>query len=184
VTTPTAAASPTVPPTASPTPTQPAQQGISLSFPLTFDIVLDGQDHAALASHVIAVGDTTRTGDGWRLTISASQFSTGGPSPRTLPLTALTIGQGSGQSFHGPTILSGSTGAIEPRNTLPIATQLSVPAAPANGGSAAPATFFGAAPGTGLGSFQIEIPYSLSVPANAHAGTYTTTITLTQLTGP
>ena len=149
--------------------------------------MLDGQDRVALASHVIAVSGLPDGSQGWRLTISATQFVTSGSDPYALPITALSVGQGSGQSFLGPEVAASSidAGEIAPRNSLD-GGQVAVPTTPLGGAATAtaPAFFFSPAAGTGAGSFEIEVPYSLYVPANAHAGVYTATVTITQLGGP
>jgi hypothetical protein len=160
--------------------------GVSVTFPLSFDVTLNGQDQIATSSHVISVSDLTSGGRGWRLTVSATQFSTGGRTPYNLPSMALTVGQGSGPAFQGPRVVSASVDAGDaiPANAFGINGQLEVPAVPLEGAAPTPAVFFVAAAGTGQGTFEIEIPYSLRVPANAHAGQYATSVTITHVVGP
>jgi hypothetical protein len=45
-------------------------------------------------------------------------------------------------------------------------------------------TFFNAAAGTGLGNYNVIPTVRVDVPANTHAGSYTTTITTAFVAGP
>ena len=156
-----------------------------MTFPLSFDITLNGQDQVALAAHVVSVNDVASGGRGWRLTISAAQFATSDLAAYALPLTALSVGQGSGATFRGPgAVASAESAGAELVNSLGLTEPLEVPSAPTGGAAPLPATFFVAAAGTAPGSYDVAVPYSLRVPANARAGRYTTTITITQLIAP
>ena len=44
--------------------------------------------------------------------------------------------------------------------------------------------FFNAAANTGLGKFDVTPSIDVSIPGNAYAGTYTSTVTLAAATGP
>ena len=46
------------------------------------------------------------------------------------------------------------------------------------------AKFYNAAVSTGLGKFDVTPSIDVSVPGNAYAGTYTSTVTLAAATGP
>jgi hypothetical protein len=48
----------------------------------------------------------------------------------------------------------------------------------------APVTFFNAAAGTSLGNYNVIPTVRVDVPANARAGSYTTTITTALVAGP
>jgi hypothetical protein len=45
-------------------------------------------------------------------------------------------------------------------------------------------TFYNAAANTGMGDFTVTPTVEVSVPANAYAGTYTSTLTLAVVSGP
>jgi hypothetical protein len=112
--------------------------------------------------------------NGWNVTVSASQFSTGGGSPSTLPTGSLTLAT--------PPVPSTTVGNLSlPPVPVP-------PAAPIDGGSTQKIVTAALAAGLGQWTFT---PLNaaggdllLSVPAGAAAGTYTSTITTTLATGP
>jgi hypothetical protein len=112
--------------------------------------------------------------NGWNVTVSASQFSTGGGSPSTLPTGSLSLA-----TPAVPTTTGGNL-SVAP---VPVAT-----AAPIDGGSTQ--KIVTAAIGTGLGQWTFTPVNAaggdllLNVPAGATAGTYTSTITTTLATGP
>jgi hypothetical protein len=112
--------------------------------------------------------------NGWNVTVAASQFTTGGGSPSTLPTGSMSLA-----TPAVPTTTGGNL-SVAP---VPVAT-----AAPIDGGSTQKIAT--AAIATGLGEW-IFTPLNvaggdllLSVPAGAVAGTYTSTITTTLATGP
>lgn len=112
--------------------------------------------------------------NGWNVTVSASQFSTGGASPSTLPSGSLTLAT--------PAVPTTTVGNV---SVPPVPQPL---AAPIDGGSTQ--KLVSAAVGTGLGQWTFT-PLNpaggdllLNVPPGAVAGTYTSTITTTLSTGP
>jgi hypothetical protein len=112
--------------------------------------------------------------NGWNVTVSASQFSTGGGSPTTLPTGSLSL-----TTPPVPTTTFGNLSLVP----VPVP-----PAAPIDGGSTQ--KIVTASLATGLGEW-IFTPLNtaggdllLSVPAGSVAGTYTSTITTTLATGP
>ena len=112
--------------------------------------------------------------NGWNVTISASQFSTGGGSPSTLPTGSL--------SLATPPVPTTTTG------NLSVAPVPVPPPAPIDGGSTQ--KIVTALIATGLGQWTFSPlnaaggDLALTVPAAAVAGTYTSTITTTLATGP
>lgn len=138
----------------------------------TVSVTLNGTDQVPTYTLAVGASDNTGTGAGWNLTITSTQFSTGGATPKTLATTA--------SSVTGATSASNGTGTYT-APTNGITYPLTVPA-----GTTAPAAvkFFNAAAGTGLGSFTITPTVGVSIPANAYAGTYTSTITLSIVSGP
>lgn len=117
------------------------------------------------------VQDTTGSGAGWNLTITSTQFSTGGGSPRTLATNASTL--------TGVTSSCASGTCTNPSNSI------SYPVAVPAGASPPPAVkFFDAAANTGMGDFTITPTIGVFVPGNSYAGSYTSTLTLTIVSGP
>jgi hypothetical protein len=131
------------------------------------------------------VNDATGSGDGWRVTASATTFTTGAA---TLPNvgTFLTFGGTNPllvTNAPSPVCSAGAT-CLLPTNTSTYPVQFTTAAA-----SPSPATIYDTAPNTGLGSIVIggganHDGWWLNVPANAVAGTYTSTVTLQIVSGP
>ena len=148
--------------------------GGSLSFTAptgpSFRGTVSGTDQTVSATVNMSAVDTRGTGAGWNVQITSTTFSTGGPSPHTLPNNALTVSTVSA-------ICAGGT-CTTPTNT--ISYPLVVPA-----DSAAPTAIklFEAAPETGMGEFTISPTFSLLVPGTAYAGDYTSVITVTIASG-
>lgn len=131
---------------------------------------LDGTDRRVTSSFTLDVSDATGSGAGWSLGISATPFTTGGPTSRALPADAMTI--------TGVVTSCAAGTCTDPVNT--IAYPLTVPTGPA----VPPVPFFTAASGTGMGAFTVSPTVEIAIPANAYAGHYTTTITLSIVSGP
>lgn len=115
--------------------------------------------------------DTRGTGAGWNLTVTSTQFTTGGATPNTLA--------GNASSMTSVTSACASGTCTNPTNaiTYPVA----VPAA------ATPPTavkFFNAAANSGMGVFTITPTIGVFVPQTSFAGTYTSTLTLAVVSGP
>lgn len=140
--------------------------GISLGLPSNPSIssTLDGTDQTASYSPVLGVVDARGTGAGWNLTISATDFSDG--SGHTLLPGTVTA---AAQACHSG---SSCTAATSSGITYPLTIT----------GTAA--KFFNAATSTGLGKVDVTPTIQVSIPGNAYAGTYTSTVTLAAATGP
>lgn len=137
----------------------------------SFGVTLNGTDQTPAYSAALNASDTTGTGSGWNLTVTSTQFTTGGATPSTLATGA--------SSITGVTSLCASGTCTSPTNA--IAYPVGVPA----GATApTPVKFFNAAAATGLGRFTVTPTVQVSVPANALAGTYTSTVTLAIVSGP
>lgn len=135
-------------------------------------ITLNGSDRAVTYTLTITVTDATGSGTGWALTITSTQFTTGGGSPHTLSTSASTI--------TGVTaICAVSTTCTDPTDSVNY--PVSVPAA-----TSAPTAveFFNAAANTGMGKFTATPTVSIAIPANAYAGSYSSTVTLAVVGGP
>jgi WxL domain surface cell wall-binding len=144
----------------------------STSATPSFSVTLDGTDQTASYTLPITLTDSRGSGAGWNLTITSTQFSTGGGTPNTLPTGASTITAVSSSCKAGST-------CTNPTNSVSYA--LGLPA-----GSTPPtaAKFFNAALNTGLGKFTVTPTVQVSVAGNAIAGTYTSTVTLAVVSGP
>jgi len=118
------------------------------------------------------MSDATGSGNGWNLTITSTQFSTGGGTPKTLSTTASTITGVTAVCVAGSTCADPTNGITYP---------VTVPA-----GATAPTAvkFYNAATNSGMGKFTITPTVSIAIPANTFAGTYTSTITLAAVSGP
>ena len=137
----------------------------------TFSANLDNGDSTPTFTVPLTTQDTRGTGAGWNETITSTQYTTGGASPNTLATNA--------SSLTGVTQSCASGQCTSPSNsvTYPVA----VPA-----GSTAPSAvkFYNAAANTGMGKFTITPTIGVFVPGNSYAGTYTSTLTLSIVSGP
>lgn len=138
----------------------------------TVNVTLNGSDQNPTYTLAITLIDSTGSGSGWKMTITSTQFTTGGGTPHTLAKTASTI--------TGVTsACAASTTCTNPTNS--ISYPLGVPA-DTSAPTAVP--FFNAAADTGLGTFNVTPTIAISIPASTLLGTYTSTITLAIASGP
>ncbi len=149
--------------------------------PTTTSITLNGTNQTLTNTLVLAVTDATGSGNGWNLTLSATNFSGSGTfnggtptaeslaTSGTLSITNVTVSCNSGGTCTNPTSTFTYPGsvAITTAATSPI-----------------PVKFYNAATGTGMGKFVVEPTLTIAVPANAYATTYSSTITLTVTSAP
>lgn len=138
-------------------------------------------DQSLTNTLVLAVTDATGTGNGWNLTLSASNFSGSGTfdggtptteslaTSGTLSITNVTVACDSGGTCTNPTSTFTYPGSVA------ITTAASSPT---------PVKFYNAATGTGMGKFTVEPTLTIAVPANAYATTYSSTVTLTIASAP
>ena len=139
----------------------------------SFSLTLNGDDQTATYTLPVQVVDARglASGGGWNLTVTSTQFSDG--SGHTIPASASTItGVTSGCQ-------SGSTCTLPTDNVSN--TNLALPA-----GSGPPAAvkYFNAANATGLGRINVNTSVAVVVPANTIAATYSSTITVSAVSGP
>jgi hypothetical protein len=136
-----------------------------------FSANLAGGDSTPTYTLPLTATDTTGTGAGWNLTITSTQFTTGGATPHTLAANASTI--------SGVTSTCASGTCTNPTNavTYPVG----VPAA-----ATAPTAvkFFNAAASSGMGSFTVTPTVGVFVPSTTFAGSYSSTLTLSIVSGP
>jgi hypothetical protein len=151
--------------TITPTATISGAAGMSLNLPANPSLTstLDGTDQLVSWSALLGIVDARGSGAGWNLTVSATSFS-----------------DGSGHSLAPGTVASVAS-VCRAGNSCTAATN-SVTYPITLSGTAA--KFFNAAANTGLGKVDVTPTVDVSVPGNAYAGTYTSTVTLAAVTGP
>ena len=136
---------------------------------VAFSGSLSGTDQVLTADQALDVRDNTGTAAGWNITLTTTTFTNGSD---TLPTNALSN--------------TGATGQCDATVTCTLATNgLSYPVAVPAGASAPTAVkILSAAAGTGMGGQTWTHAMALAVPANARAGTYSSTWTYSLVTGP
>jgi hypothetical protein len=134
-------------------------------------VTLNGTDQTPTYTMPMSAKDETGSGSGWNLTITSTQFSTGGGSPHTLATNASTMTGITSSCAQGT--CTGPTNSI----SYPLAV-------PAGSGPPTAVKFFNAAANTGMGDFTVTPTVQIDIPANSYAGTYTSTVTLAVVSGP
>ncbi len=129
-----------------------------------FSVALGPVIPPAADTIAIDVADLRGSGAGWNLQITSTQFSAG--AGKTLPTNATSI-----------TLVTATCDAGV--CTTPVSTVVPPVTVPA--GTTAPdaVKFFNASALTGMGDFTVTPTFSLSVPTNTLAGSYTSTMTIT-----
>jgi hypothetical protein len=137
------------------------------SAPVITPVTLNGLNRSATATLPISVSDARGTGAGWNVQLSASQFSTGGATPRTLPASAVSL-----TSPGTATCDDGVTCAPAVNNVL-------------NGvlGSSS-VKIFSAGVDSGMGNQGFTPTFNIDVPAKSYRGTYHSTWVVSLVTGP
>lgn len=132
-------------------------------------VTLNGADQTATYTLPITVIDATGSGAGWNLTVSSTTFTTGSHSldPNASKITGVTSACAAGATCSNPT------------NNVSY-TSLTLP----SGNSVTAVKMFNAAANTGMGKFAITPTVAISIPANAFAGTYNSTVTVTVASAP
>jgi len=146
---------------------------LSLSTTATpsFSANLDSGDSTPTYTVPLTIQDTRGTGAGWNATITSTQFTTGGATPSTLATNA--------SSLTG--VVSACAGGTCTNPTNAVTYPIAVPA-----GATAPTAvkFFNAAANTGMGKFTVTPTIGVFVPQSSTAGTYTSTLTISIVSGP
>ncbi len=144
---------------------------------VNFSTTLNGADLTPNYTIPLDVQDLTGNGNGWNLTVTSTQFSTGGNTPHTLAADASTI-----TAVHATCATTGT--CTNPSPTAAFNYDGSTVALPA--GSSAPTSikFYNAQAGSGLGKFTVTPTIQVAIPANAYAGTYSSTIFIAIVSGP
>lgn len=141
----------------------------NVNFPAT---TLDGTNKTVTATQPLDIADATGSGAGWNITATSTLFKSGS---YTLPPSATTISS----APSAPTCDSGVT------CTAGGATTVAYPYTLQAAATAPTATkLYNAPAGTGMGDQTVTPTWTLAVPANAYAGNYTSTWTLSLVSGP
>jgi hypothetical protein len=140
---------------------------------VTFSDTLNGTNQTATSPQGIDVSDATGSGAGWNVTATSTTFTSG----------AHTLGTGATTIASTPSVAcdSGATCALATVLGSKVSYPYTLPAA----ATAPTATeMFDANANTGMGNQTVTPTWSLAIPANAYAGTYTSTWTLSLVSAP
>jgi hypothetical protein len=132
---------------------------------------LNGKNKVVSYTLPITVVDARGSGNGWNLSITSTRFSTS-DSKGKLPATASAI-TGMGVTCNAHSTCKKPTNSI----SYPVGV-------PAGNPPPSPVKFFNAGVRTGLGQFLLSMMVNVTIPGDAEAGTYTSTITLAIANGP
>jgi hypothetical protein len=141
----------------------------SVSFPGT---TLDGTNKTVTLAQAFDVGDATGSGSGWNITGTSTTFTA---AAKTLPIGATTIASGPATPTCDASVTCTQGGA----------TTVSYPYTLPAGTTAPTATkLYNAIANTGMGDQTVTPTWTLAVPANSFAGSYSSTWTLSLVSGP
>jgi hypothetical protein len=140
---------------------------------VSFSATLNGSDQTVPTPQALDVGDATGSGAGWNITSTSTTFTTGGGSPKTLSTSATTVGAAPTDTCDSGVTCALATNSVTFPYTLPAA-------------STAPTAtkLFNAAANSGMGNQTVTPTWKLAVPASTLAGTYTSTWTISLVSGP
>jgi hypothetical protein len=168
----------------------PGSLAVGAPSTIKWSTTLTGYDLNQDAKLTYAVVDATGSGSGWTLTATATPFtctSTCKPTKHTATTATYAL------SFNGSSTTPKSTErptercATDSTCTLPSYSKVPYPVAITSScatGVCTPTTLATASATSGLGAVKCTTDWWLNIPANAYAGTYTDTITLTASSGP
>ena len=140
---------------------------------VSFSATLNGLDQTVTTTQALDVGDATGSGTGWNITATSTTFTTGGGTPHLLSTSATSLTSAPTDACDASATCTLSTNSVTYPYVLPA------------GASAPTATkMFNAAANTGLGNQTVTPTWRLSVPASTFAGTYTSTWTISLVSGP
>jgi hypothetical protein len=156
---------------------------------LTWAAMLNGGNQSVAdtvaANQQFSVSDETGTGAGWHITVAATTFTNG---TNTLPNagTFVLTGSVSSVTATGAPSVTCVTSCTPPVNTATYPVAITTAAS-----SPTPATVYDTAAGSGLGPVTLggsssanPVGWWINVPANARAGSYTSTLTVAVVSGP
>jgi YVTN family beta-propeller protein len=149
-------------------------RNLALAIPTTvsFSTTLTGLSQVVNTGLPLDVAAGT-TSSGWSISATSTLFSTGGATPHTLPATSVTVGAQPSVNCIGGAPCTAATTTVGYPLTLPA-------------GTTAPAAVkvFDASTGSGICDQSAYPVFSLAIPANAYAGTYSSTWTFAIASGP
>lgn len=150
---------------------------VSMAAVTLSGVTLDGTDKistSASGSNSWSARDSRGTGDGWNLTIAATDFSDG--TGKTIDISA------ADQEFKIQLLDTNIT--VTAGNAKPVSQVTALTAIPES--PAAALKLVSAALDTGMGTYAIAPNFELEIPAETYvgSGTYTSTITVTAVSGP
>ena len=164
--------------------------GLEMAAPtsLTWAVTDTGVDQSTVdtvaGDQQLTVGDGTGTGNGWHITISATTLTTGTYSLPDSGALNVTGSTGSATSTSAPTATCVSSCTL-PANTT------TYPVMASTGSSPPSYTIYDTSANSGegamtLGGSTAADPFGwwLNVPASVRVGSYTSTVTLTLISGP
>jgi hypothetical protein len=140
---------------------------------VSFSATLNGVDQTLSSNQALDVGDATGSGTGWNITATSTTFTTGGGTPHLLSTSATSITSAPSDTCDASATCTTGTNAITYPYVLPAA-------------SVAPTAtkVFNAAANTGMGNQTVTAAWKLAVLASTYAGTYTSTWTISLVSGP
>ena len=144
---------------------------VSSSATPSLSVTLTGTDKNPTYTAPLQANDETGSGNGWNLTVTSTQFSTGGATPRTLSATASSV-------------LSVTSACAQGTCTNPTNGTSYPVVVPAGSSPPTPVKFYSAAANTGMGDFTMTPTVRVNIPANAYAGSYSSTLTVAVVSGP
>lgn len=140
-------------------------------------VTLDGTDKtstSASGDNSWSATDARGTGAGWNLTIAATDFSDGDTTPKIIDIAQA-------DSEFKIQLLDANV-TVTAGNTKPVSQVTTLSPIPDTGSL----KILSAAGDTGMGAYAIAPNFELEIPAETYVGlgTYTSTITVTAVTGP
>ena len=149
-----------------------ATLSVTTSAAPSFSANFNSGDQTKTFTAALSVNDSRTGGSaglGWNLTITSTQFTNG---TKTLPSGASTVTAVASACANGG-LCTNPTNSV----TYPVAV-------PAGAGPPTAVKFYNAAAATGKGLFTVTPTVSVLVPQNSFAGTYTSTLTISVVSGP
>jgi hypothetical protein len=149
-----------------------ATLSVSTAAAPAFSANLNSGDQTKTYTVPLTVNDTRTGGSaglGWNTTVTSTQFSSGS---HTLPAAVSTITAVSSACDNGG-LCTNPTNSV----TYPVAV-------PAGAGPPTAVKFFNAAATTGIGTFTVTPTVGVTVPQNSYTGAYTSTLTISIVSGP
>lgn len=139
----------------------------AVTFP---GVSLNGTDQTVSQTQTLDISDARGTGAGWNVTATSTAFNNGSVS---LPIGSTTI-------TTPPNVACDSgVACVTPTNSITYPYTL-----PAGGTAPGATKMYNAATSTGTGAMTVTPTWRLLVPATAAVGTYTSTWTMSLVSGP